>query len=405
MLCGMTGYSLNTDFFMFFFLNLFNTGLLLRSTGIRRVGCCFLLKFLQAALKTVLQCHVVVRTETQASPHHVCDGLSLREQSIYHGRTVWNEGSLQHVGQQGKHRMELLPFLRAFLLYGNSLAEFTQNHQVVNQRRCQEGVFAGIVHCNGIPPPHEDFRCVLIHGTLRVTDVWDVFDNNNVVGMFVFFEQYAIRFHHVVHDVRLGDFFASELRRRAQVFSIVVSQVVVRYNRYGFDSGTDQKIDEDALHLCLSALEIVSGNENLLLAGEFHDTGNKGVLGRSVDKGGSLQNRCNRENSGRADLGLVALDGMQNVFCGVVDSLLDASESLGVGSPQHDNLVEIVIFFEVGDVLSDVFHLFLFCPGQDIVGTLALVGGDEIWEVNTRQGNDVLHVRIELLLEVVIQDL
>mmetsp|Transcript_21119 Transcript_21119/g.49874 ORF Transcript_21119/g.49874 Transcript_21119/m.49874 type:complete len:552 (-) Transcript_21119:169-1824(-) len=378
---------------------LFDAGLLLRRFRRR------LLQALQSALESVLERHVVLGTETQAGSHDVLDGLALREQRIDHGSPVGNQRSLEHVRQEREDGVESFPLGLALLLDGDALAELSEDHQVVDERRGQERVLAGVVHRNGVLSPHENLRRVLVHGALRVADVRNVLDDHHVVGVFVFLKEDAVRFHHVVDHVRLGNFLASELRGRAQVLPVVVSQVVVRDDRDGFDPGTDQEIDQDALHLGLSALEIVTGNKDLLLTGQVDDTGNKGVLRGTVDEGAALQNGGDRKNGGRADLGLVALDGVQDVFRGVVDSLLDARKALRVGGPQQDDLVEFVLGLEIRNVLSDLFHLLLLASTQDIVGTLALVGGNKVRKVDGRQRNNVLHVGVELLLEVVIQDL
>ena len=76
-----------------------------------------------------------------------------------------------------------------------------------------------------------------------------------------------------------------------------------------------------------------------------------------------------------------------------------------VGGPEDNDLVESIVGLEVADVLAQLIHLLLLGSREDVVGTLTLVGGDKVWEVNSLHGLDLLHVRVELVLEVNVKDL
>lgn len=50
-----------------------------------------------------------------------------------------------------------------------------------------------------------------------------------------------------------------------------------------------------------------------------------------------------------------------------------------------------------------MFHSFLLGPRQDIVSLVTLIGGHKVRKVHGRQGTVVFHVRIQLLLQIVVQ--
>ena len=51
-----------------------------------------------------------------------------------------------------------------------------------------------------------------------------------------------------------------ELRRSAEVLSVVVSEVVVADDGGGLDAGGDEEVDEDGLELGLARLEVVAAD-------------------------------------------------------------------------------------------------------------------------------------------------
>mmetsp|Transcript_21361 Transcript_21361/g.43111 ORF Transcript_21361/g.43111 Transcript_21361/m.43111 type:complete len:373 (-) Transcript_21361:610-1728(-) len=361
-------------------------------------GTSSLLKFAQRALEPVFQGHVIVGSQAQARPHDVDDGAPLREEGVDDGRAAGDEGSLEHVTEQGQDGMERLPLVLAVLLDRDAFAQFSQDHQVVNERGGQKGILAGVVHHDGIFTPHENFVGVFVHGPLGIGDVRHVLDHDDVIGVFVLLEQHAIRRDHVVHDVRFRYLLGTELRGGAQVLPVVVAQMIVGDDGHGFDPGRNQEIDQDRFHFGLTGFEIVAGDEDLVLTGEFDDSGYEGVLGRAVDVRAPLEDGRYGEDRGGRDLRLTPLDRFQQVLGRVVDPLLDRREALGVGGPKEYDLIETVFGFEVAYVLADLVHLFLLGTGQDVVGPLALIGGDEIGEVDGGEGNDVLHVGVQLLL-------
>jgi len=75
----------------------------------------------------------------------------------------------------------------------------------------------------------------------------------------------------------------AELLGSGQVLSIVVAQVVVTGNGHRLDASSHQEVHQHALDLRLTGLEVVAGNEDLLLLGQLNESGHKGVLRRAID--------------------------------------------------------------------------------------------------------------------------
>lgn len=73
--------------------------------------------------------------------------------------------------------------------------------------------------------------------------------------------------------------------RSGQVLAIVVAQMVVTGNGHRLDTSSHQEIYQHALDLGLTGLEVIAGNENILLLGQLDQSGHKGVLRRAVDVG------------------------------------------------------------------------------------------------------------------------
>mmetsp|Transcript_4553 Transcript_4553/g.11473 ORF Transcript_4553/g.11473 Transcript_4553/m.11473 type:complete len:494 (+) Transcript_4553:426-1907(+) len=287
----------------------------------------------------------------------------------------------------------------------HALAQLAEDDQIVDEGRGQQRVLARVVHDDGVLPPHEDFGGVLVHGALGVCDVGHVLDDDDVIGVLVLLEEDAIRRDHVVDHVRFANLLGAELAGRREVLPVVVPQVVVRDDGHRLNARGDEEVDHDALHLRLSRLEIVPRNEHPLLPRELDHPRHERVLRRSVDERAPLQDGRHREDRRRAHLGLAHLDGAQDGLGGVVHPLLDGREALRVGRPEEDYPIETVVLLKVANVLPDPFHLFLLRSREDVVGALSLVGGDEVGEVDGGQGLDVLHVGVELFLEVVVEDL
>lgn len=128
---------------------------------------------------------------------------------------------------------------------------------------------------------HEELRVVFIDSSFclsapnsipgngqrtRITNSGNMLDDNNVIGVFsslVYFpslfgqlssrlEQDRVGSDHVINDGRLGDLLGPKLPLRAQVLSIIVTEMVVRRDRKGFDTGIDEEFGQDGFNLSLT---------------------------------------------------------------------------------------------------------------------------------------------------------
>jgi hypothetical protein len=111
--------------------------------------------------------------------------------------------------------------------------------------------------------------------------------------------------------------------RRRQVHAVVVAQVVVADDGGGLEAGAHQEVHQHALHLGLPALEVVTANEHVVLHSHVDAAGHKGILWGAVDEGHALLDAGHGVEGGGGDLGLVALDGGQQVGLCVVQALHD----------------------------------------------------------------------------------
>lgn len=349
---------------------------------------------------------MVLSGETDAGAEEVLDGGALAVEGIDDGGSVGNEGSLEQVGEDGEYGVEVIEVGHLGGLVLDAFHELGEDDQVEDEGRGEQGVLASVVHGDGVGASQEDGADVLVHGTLGVTDVGHVLDDDGVIGVLGGLVEDRVGSDHIVDDRRLGDLLGAELLLLRQVLSVIVAQVVVGDDGTGLDTGVDEEIDEDGLHLGLSRLEVISSNEYAALLGELHDTRDEGVLGRSVDVGDSLQDGGNREERRGRDLGLVGLDGLHQVVGSIVKASADLREALSVGGPDHDDLVESLLLLEGADIVTQVLNdVLLVCSRNDVVGAVSLVGRNEVGRVHRGQGDDALHVGDELALQIPIQDL
>lgn len=100
--------------------------------GARRL---LLLHFIQAALKAMLQRHVIVWSKAETGAHDIDNGLALREQGIHHRSAAGYQRRLEHVREEREDGMEGFPLLRALLLHCDTFAKLAENDEIVNERR------------------------------------------------------------------------------------------------------------------------------------------------------------------------------------------------------------------------------------------------------------------------------
>ena len=165
----------------------------------------------------------------------------------------------------------------------NALTELSKNGQIQNDGRRQKRVFACVVDNDCVSSSEHQFADVLIHGPLRIAHIWHVFDNNCVIGLLKTTAiENLIRGYHIVNDIGLRDFFASELLGRRQIVAVIVTEMIVADDRAWLDASTDQEVYQHRLELSLTRLEVISSDEHSFVLCQFDKSGNKSVLRRTV---------------------------------------------------------------------------------------------------------------------------
>jgi len=253
-------------------------------------------------IRLLLQQHVVVRGETDASLQDVLDASTLAEESIDELCVFGDEGSFEEVGEDGQNWVELVEFGGGGGLVGDAAHELGEDDEVVDDGGGEKRVFACVVEDDGIVASHEDLGCVFVHGSLGITNVWDILDDNDVVGVLAFLVEDGVGGNHVVYDIALGDFLGSELLRSGQVLAVVVSEMVVADDGCELETSGDEEVSEDGFDLGLSSLEVITTNVYVVLHGEVDDTRDEGILRGSVDVGDAFQDTGNSEDGGGSDL-------------------------------------------------------------------------------------------------------
>lgn len=224
---------------------------------------------------------------------------ALRDQHEY--QEGFEQTHFQHITQNAEHTMKALVVLGVAPVITRNFPRNTSHHlgndhQINDQRRRQEGVFADVEQTNGLMSAHEDLCVVLIQRPLVVTYRWHILDHHCMVRVFSRPVKHAVGLNHVVHHIGLGDFFGAELFVRTQILTVVVTEMIVAGYRSQLDSGVDQEIHESGFHLGLSRFEVISANESAMLLRKVDYSRHKGILRGSIDEWSFLQNTSNGKN-------------------------------------------------------------------------------------------------------------
>lgn len=84
---------------------------------------------------------------------------------------------------------------RSHLLKLDASDELGEDDEIQDDGRRQQGVFARVVHDDGVAAAHEDLAGVLIHGTLAICHVGYILDHHHVVGVLARPVQDGVRVH------------------------------------------------------------------------------------------------------------------------------------------------------------------------------------------------------------------
>merc|ERR1719479_266289 len=216
----------------------------------------------------------------------------------------------------------------AIVFLPNAFAQFRQNDEVHNDGCSEQRIFTSVVHGDRVLATHEDRRSVFVHRTFAVTNVRNILDDDNVVGVFTFLVQYLVRVDHVIHNIGLTDLLGTELLLLVQIFTIIVSKMIPAYNRLRLQTCGHEKVDQHTLDLSLTRLEVVTTNKNALFGRHGLHGRDEGVLRGPVDVGTSLQNGGHSKDRGRG-----------NFKIEIADILPDLLNVLHAGLPAWDAVV------------------------------------------------------------------
>ena len=265
---------------------------------------------------------------------------------------------------------------------------------------------------------HKDLSVVLVQSTLIITDSRHVLDHDGVIRMLAFLVKNRVGFDHVINDVGLGDLLGAELLLGAEILSVVVAEMVVAGNGGELDTSADQEIDQCRLHLGLTRLEIITTNEGVVLLSKLNSTGNEGVLWGAIDESNTLKDTSHSEDSGWSHLLVTVFDCFHKILGSVVDARNEISKTLSVGSPLNNDGVQVIGSLEVtGNRLAAVLTLRLISrlPNvlanllnmlhgslatlDEVVGTILLIGSNEVRVVDAGKRNHAGHLLLDLILE------
>lgn len=170
--------------------------------------------------------------------------------------------------------------------------------------------------------------------------------------------------------------------------------MVVRYQRFGFDSCSCQEIHKGSLKLGLSCFEIVS----YIDAGfDLVHSRQERVLWWTVDEGATWLHSSDCKDSGWRDLTFVFFNRLYDSFVTAVQAFLHHCESFSISSPENQNVVQLVFFLEITDIFLDYLQmLFLALSLQNVIGSLGLVCRNKIRVIDRFQGHETFHVGHQL---------
>lgn len=253
----------------------------------------------------------------------------------------------------------------------------------------------------------EDLGIILIQSTLVISNSWHVLDDNAMVRVLALFVQDTVSLNHVINDVGLGYFLGAELLLGAQVLAVIVSEMVVAGNRCQLDAGVDEEVNKSRLHLGLARLEVIAANEGTMLLGQLDGTRDKGILRRTVDERGLLENGGHCENGGGRHFLVALFNSLEEVVSGVINALDEVGISLRVCGPHDNDLVQGMLGLEVTNVLADLLHVSgaSLCALNQVVGAILLIGSNEIRVVDGGEGNQLCHLLSHMRLEGRLQNL
>lgn len=106
----------------------------------------------------VLQQHVVLRGQAEAGAEDVLNAGALLEQGVDHGGSGRHQRGLQQIRQGGQNAVKRTQRAAGDRsgLEADAAEQLGEDNQVQDDRHSEQGVLAGVVHCNGVVAAQED---------------------------------------------------------------------------------------------------------------------------------------------------------------------------------------------------------------------------------------------------------
>ena len=147
--------------------------------------------------------------------------------------------------------------------------------------------------------------------------------------------------------------------------------MIVGHKRLRLDTSASQEIHKSSLKLGLASLKIVS---HINSSPDLLHSRQESVLRRAVNKSAPFLHRSNRENGRWGNLAFVIFNRFHDSFVTAMQMLLNDCESFSIGSPENQDLIELIFFLEVSDIFSNCLQVLLLALAFDyVIGSLCLV--------------------------------
>ena len=154
----------------------------------------------------------------------------------------------------------------------------------------------------------------------------------------------------------------------------------------------------------MACFEIIADQQST--EGGVFQARDEGILGWAVDENAVLLERCQGEDSWGCDFRVIFFDGFSYIFIGIVHSWNNKWVSFGVGSPKNYDCAQVVFLLESSNIIPDNLQVFgFFIAGEEVIGSVLLVGSDEVRVVDWFQRFVVFEEGLQLLLQLIVEDL
>jgi len=272
--------------------------------------------------------------------------------------------------------------------------KLAKNNHIDHEGYSKEGIFTDVVGGDGVDTTHEDLGTVFVKSSLGVTYEGNVLDDHLMINLVATLGvESRVGLNGIIKDTTLGDLLGLEAFVFGKVLTIIVTQVVVGDDGGKSDTRADNEVTHGSLETGLTTLEVRTSEETTVDTSVLNNSGVEGVLRRTVQVNNLLLDASNSVEDGSGK-GLVSGNSLLKIVDG---SDLRQKIHLSVGGPEDNDLIALLLVFL--NILSKLINDFLVGTVENIVGSLTLIGGNEIGVEGSGQRLDGFKVVLELLDE------